>query len=346
MKKKFKYGKMAFSKIMLLLLTFIMMFTFISCEKSENNPERSYNSSKVTSSDLQSEDENSVSEETSEESTQVVSEASTSDVSIETGLSITDIEDFEDLGLTKDDYRYLAIKAFLDGDTTTLEELGGFEEGIFDSYKTLKIGEYSIYLGEYEVVFFKFNVTESGLDTMPVGQYTYLVDTGMGTWFSPKNRTSIELTTPHKAIYYWIIMSGEYTFHDLESLDETEKLYYERVIIDYILVLHDGITLEQFQEYARILFGINDLTPSEFYKSETGLYSLPPRGGSTWSNKVLSETEENNITTITIQFYADWAETIKSHVIEYKLMNVDGNLVFISSDYIYESQLEPAHYSV
>lgn len=60
------------------------------------------------------------------------------------------------------------------------------------------------------------------------------------------------------------------------------------------------------------------------------------------SHKYIDEKEENGITTVTIQFNADWAETIKSHVIEYKLKNIDGDWVFISSNFVYKSQYEPA----
>lgn len=332
-------------KTILLFISIILMFTLISCEKTDNTPEQSNDSSEVTSADSQSEDKSSVSEETSIESTQVVSEDSTSEIV----ASITDIDDFEKLGLTKENNLYLLINAFLNGDTATLEEMGDFEEGIFDAYKSLEIGDYSLRLNEDEIILFDFDIIKSELETMPVGQYTLYAYDGMAVCYFYDHDDDSEWTTVHKALYQWHVLSGssehELDFSNPSTLVGSERDAYIYKLTEYILWYHKDITLEQFQQYAYLYSGIADVQPDSSFDNGNGTYSVPGHGVSSWSHDSIEEKEENGITTVTIQFYADWAKTIKSHVIEYKLKNIDGDWVFLSSDCTYKAQFEAASFS-
>lgn len=340
------------SKIAIVFIACIFMVTLVACENAKVEGSSETLSQNVSTIDLSSNENNDLSsEDTASENSDVISTDSqetssnieVSDNSIETPLVITDINEIEKLGFNKKDDNYRLIKAFLDGDTTAMEKIIFFEAGVYDSYKTLKIGEYSIRLGENRRLIFSFNVIESGLDTLPVGEHTFIADWG---YFSLNNENLVEQTPAQKALYRWHVLyrsdCGIYDFSNPESLVDYEKEIYLSSLSNYIIMTHGELTLQEFQQYAFKITGNSNIQPTDLDIYENGKYGIFARGGVSLSHKYIDEKEENGITTVTIQFYADWAETIKSHVIEYKLKNIDGDWVFISSNFVYKSQYEPA----
>ncbi len=58
------------------------------------------------------------------------------------------IEELSLLGLPEDDVRVRYVKAFLSGDTETLEALCGVEQGLYDGYKAIAVSRFVTYLAE------------------------------------------------------------------------------------------------------------------------------------------------------------------------------------------------------
>ena len=323
-------------KAILLFISLFLIAAFYSCVEPDNN-----SSGSSEASDNLSENDESTMESSFEKSENEVSVSS--EDSSKTNLSINDIEDIEHLGLTKEDERYLLIKAFLNGDTAVMEEKGCLEKGVLDDYKTLKIGAYTIYPRDDYTVIFSFDIIESGLDTMPVGEHTVLVESPYDTYFTTYNKIYDEASAAQYALFEWDVFYKICDYSDPASLTGEQKEDYISSLTEYVLWSKSEFTLDEFQEYAYKISGLKDIIPSDDYLCD-GLYSVHRCGGIMYSYEVIDEKTENGITTVTIQFYADWAETIKSHVIEYKLKQIDEDLIFLSSDYVYESDHEPLIY--
>ncbi|PKM62612.1 MAG: hypothetical protein CVU97_04460 [Firmicutes bacterium HGW-Firmicutes-21] len=263
-----------------------------------------------------------------------------SDEAVDDTLKITDISDYEELGLTSDDGRYLFIKAFIEGDTSALEDICGLISGTYDGYKAISIGDYSVFVKDYDV-FFSFEITSSELDTLPVGKYTYIVEMDIAIYMRPIKREMPILTPTQTELMKYFTCGYYYEIVDYTTIDSSDKDRYLFGITGYILVTYDNITLEQMQDFALKIFGITDFYPGSNALLIDGVYTIAGYGGSLLGYEFLDETTEKDLTTITIQFYADLGKTIKSHIIEYKMTKNEDIWVFLSSDIIYKAKYKP-----
>ncbi|HAN20320.1 MAG: hypothetical protein A2Y15_08390 [Clostridiales bacterium GWF2_36_10] len=317
----------------LFLVICVLLTTFFSCIKEDRQENSSSEESSSNNSEQTSSEDPSSSEEISDE---ISNEETSND-----NLSITDIKDFDKLGLYygKEDLSYLLIKAFLDKDTTELEKLCDLEKGVFDAYKSLEIGEYTITKGEYEIITFKFEIISSGLDTMPVGEYTFIPQITGG--FTAN--VNIPETPIEKDISRYINMLGI----DVINYDEVNDQYKNQYLISVYeyLVINGPLTLEQIQNYALKLFGIKDFQPDGLGDYIDGLYYILGHGGSYTFYDIVSEIKENEMTKVTVQYYADSAKTIKSHTYIYELKEIEGRWAFLSSTKTIEAPYKIMRYS-
>lgn len=337
--------------VVLILSLFIVLPLLFSCneekQKSSNLPEESYGLD--NGNDLQqntsSQEENNYSE--SSELSENVSNEEEKDESSEAGLSITDIKDFKEVGLKEDDPRYLYIKAFLEKDTDTLEKICCVKKGVYDSYKTLEIGEYFVSV-KNEIVYFSFDIISSGLDTLPVGEYDYEVNMILDSEvvIVPVNHLYKDSTSAQIELAHWLGISIVYQFYDYENLDSKCAEYYCKNITDYLLCRYGDMTLEKIQEYALKIFNIKDFEPKGPITYKNGVYSAGGHGGRIWAIDYIEEKEEDDITYLTVQYYADFSRTIKSHIVKYKMKNIDGIWAFLGCDITNMSAYEPALFKV
>lgn len=100
------------------------------------------------------------------------------------------------------------------------------------------------------------------------------------------------------------------------------------------------------QTYAEKYFGITNFTPPERMLMDNGIYDESAHGLNSWYYKYIDECVNDDITTLTIQFYADAPMIIESHIIEYKLQKIEGGYKFSSSEIIYKSPYEPMYYAL
>lgn len=292
------------------------------------------------------------SQETSEESAPSVEssapENSLADTSNELIKTIFDINDFEKLGLEKNSGEEQFIRAFLSKDTETLEQLCNLETGIYDELKTLEFGKYSIssFEGNSSGLVFKFTVLSSELDTLPPGEYSYYVGQGADTWEMTPARTQNH-TEPQKTLEKWLMVSGDYLYRNYSSLSKDEQTRYRYYITYYLLWQYGDLTLEELQQYALELFSIKNFQP---YESVTmlvdGKYRLMGHGAIVWRYSFVGERKENEKTFVTIQYYADPSELIKSHKVECEMQEKDGEWAFIGSRVLEESPYEPYRFGL
>ena len=274
----------------------------------------------------------------------------------QTDTRITDIEYWEMLGYSKDDGRYIYINAFLNGDTATLEELAWIPAGSYDEYKTLKLNKnYSITkegsIDDMEYILLHCAVTESAVEYLPVGDYSFFVGDGpFGITmeiYGESRETEIE-SAAYEAVQMWLMIGFMYLLPDYDSLEGEVLEWYNRATAEYIFLTfthevgENRWTPAVLQSYAKKYFDIENF-PVNCYPMQGGVYDLSytAHGAHVWCQKYIGETTEDDITTVTVQFFVDASETIKSHTVEYKLQYLDGSYKFLTSTIVYEALFEP-----
>ena len=277
---------------------------------------------------------------------------------------ITDIEFWDILGYSKDHPCYIYIKAFLEGDTAVLEELAWIPAGAYDEYKTIKLDKnYSInkrIFSDFDIqILFDFTVIESEVEYFPVGEYSMLVSDGPpGMTMYNMNDGPMgdsDYSGAFRALNSWLAFGFTYLLPDYDNLDDEEKAWYNSTVSEYIFDnFADEVGADKWtnrwtpamlQSYAEKYFGIENF-PDDAYPMDGGIYDLRYMAHClhSWYFKYIGETAEDDITTVTLQFFADGSKTIKSHTVEYKLQDLDGNYKFLSSAIIYEALYEPKNF--
>lgn len=297
------------------------------------------------------------------------SEPSSSEPENDTVTEISNIKDWEKLGLSPDENWYFEyIQAFLNKDTQTLEDMSDTPRGAYDIYKTLEFGDYKItatlnpnhetLYGFGHHIFLKINIVSSDAEYLPEGEYSFKIENGVSSGHFIQdgngnyNPESAPDTPVQLSLYNWLNTCGSYMFYDYDSLSGEELIWYSLDIMDYLLCTYAKIesewTLEKVQEYVKKYFGIDGFIPVTQYMvaEESGLYYIEGHGGEIWAYKYINETEENGIIKLTVQFFADASKTVKSHTVEYTMQALDNGIKFIGSKIMYESQYAPYHRSV
>lgn len=267
---------------------------------------------------------------------------------------IYDINDWEKLGLSKNDERYKYLNAFITGDTTTLAEFAGLPTEAYDEYKTVKLGEYTItlednpYSSEKDVVI-NINVLSSDIYYYSVGQHSFIIRDDFDTHLhNPELENSWEYTKAQAVLNLWFNCTGYYDLTDYLSGDPQEWTEWHRhEILDYLqLVFGENIewTLEAVQDYAEKYLGVVGLVPPEDLLTGDGTYDGMGHGLYSIYYRYIDEVIEGGLIIITVQFYADYANTIESHTVIYRMQEIDGGYKILDSNVIFKSPYEPKVY--
>lgn len=357
--------------IVILIFSCLFCILFVACNEKPDNADEDKQAIDVVVTDDKS-DEDDIETETQTEENAEPAKSKEEIEAEQTDTRITDIEYWERLGYPKDDVIYMYINAFLKGDTSTLEELAWILAGAYDEYKTIKLDKnYSVTKEIDETgserIDFNFTVIESGVEYFPIGEYSMRVSDGpLGVGMYNKNQQYNEIIkgSATDAVNNWLTFGFAYLLPDYENLSDEEKTWFNTSTAEYIFysfaeevgneqnldryISEGGYdwnnkwTIEMLQEYVEKYFGIENF-PADAYPMNGGIYdmSMMAHGLHSWCMKYLEETTENDITTVTVQFFVDASCTIKSHTVEYKLQYLDGGYKFLSSTVVYEAVYEP-----
>jgi len=270
------------------------------------------------------------------------------------GTKITDMNDIGKLELPEDFERHInLINAFINNNTDMLEDFAFLKRGMYAEYKTLKVGNYEIirdYDEEHHIIILNFNfeITESGMDTLPVGKYQTQVNDGPnGTvmiFLSDTNKERISSPVTD-TIYNWFATCVNYMITPdlIAEMSDGIRSDISETILQILPPDEKGYPLEDIQACALKYYSISDFTPappvSDYYTK--GLYTVGGHGGETWVYDI-TESDENSVT---LQFYADYSATVKSHLIKYIIDEIDSHFVIKYCQIIEEFQYEPYHRS-
>lgn len=254
--------------------------------------------------------------------------------------TITDCRDWEQLGLNKTDIRYLFLKAFIEGDIETLERMANAVEGVYDSYKSMELGEYSITRTDIHpisplnqsrdgFIIFNFDLLSSENEILHAGRHSRLIEYGLCMEMTDyENYEVFPVLTEAQIVIRLFSMHGFTSFPDFKS-----KNYRGYSVVSPVYILsrlnkddYKPRAAEEIIAYAKKYFDIDDYIIDEEFlvKTEDG-YDILGMGAPSPSFNLVSEEIRDGITVVTVQFWADFSQTVKSVLVEFFLEPLDGD---------------------
>lgn len=226
--------------------------------------------------------------------------------------------------------------------------LRGFIEGYseFLEFGTVKVDDFEIIRDTkvygYKMAF-NFTVTESKLDTLPVGEYKTIItdatDCYMEFTEAPRGNVTIAeaKTDAQTLIYDWLTYAQYYDYADYEKWENTNYAHFIRC--------HYGdkgvLEFADFASLAKDKFGM-EVTKETFsdnlYVDNMKLYIHTSASDENQSFDFIDESVADGIYTVTVQHYADCNKFIKSYKMAYK---VDSEGRFISSEILDGTPYKP-----
>lgn len=252
--------------------------------------------------------------------------------------TITDYRDWEQLGLNKTDERYLFIKAFVNGDTETLEYMAYTDKGVYESYKSIVLGDYTIKRidknpiypdnGGSDNIIFDFDIISGDNEVLCPGHHSFYIEAVLCTkMIDYKNYVMFPLLNEaQKFIYYYRGTS----FPDFKAKTENGNynISTEYIIgrLGYLSGNYKSRSAEEIIAYAKKYFDVDDykINEDEVDKTQDG-YGIIGRGVPVPSRSFVSEDICDGITVVTVQFWADFSQTVKSILVEFCIEPLDGD---------------------
>lgn len=205
----------------------------------------------------------------------------------------------------------------------------GFVEGYskFSEFGTVKISNWEIIRDTkvygYKMAF-NFTVTESALDTLPVGDYKTIITDSVDCYmeFTEAPRENITAAEPatdaQKVIFDWLTYAQYYDYAKYGEWGDARFAHYIRC--------HYGdkgvLKFSDFAMLAKDKFGMEvtkEMFSSQLYVEDMTLYITTSASDENQSFDFVEEYTEGDICTVVVQHYADCNKFIKSYKIAYVL---------------------------
>ena len=256
------------------------------------------------------------------------------------------VEELSSLGLDETDARLSYIRAFVTGDIDRLEEICGVEKGMYADYRTLMLSDWVAWIEPDErgrpvgPLRFAFVPARSDVDAFPtktrIGGTVY--EGLMGAFFE---RDDLPVSRGEAADVLYGLLS-RCILLDIPTTDEMDPSV-RFMLSCYICgkLGNTDLTEENFRNYARIHFGIENFTPDGAH-----LGQHMGHGGSWQILDIIGIDERNGEALVTVQYYADDSKTVKSHVWRYAMKQVGGEWVFSGSEEIRHAEYDRVRYSM
>lgn len=235
-------------------------------------------------------------------------------------IVITDIEDWDKFGVEvqEDDWLYRSVKAFLESDVAVLEEVTNSQKGTLAPWGNVKISDYkiirenptSVYLDSVTLI---VNISESGIERYPAGEYRVIVADGPGENFSIFSTVSVpdmhNPTSNELFIRDWVTRFGGWYPVDSQTLENPG--YAHQIIDFYLYTENNEAKFENFAEFCEDYFGYEN---AEKYVSREDVENHGGHGGSSALCEVTVEASSGNMYVYTVTFFADQLKTTVARV--------------------------------
>ena len=259
------------------------------------------------------------------------------------------IYDIEDLGLLSknnaviEDYYSRIIRALVELDIPELEKITGATEGLLSEWENVVISDYSI-ANEYpsnpynNELLVTINITESTIESYPVGEHKIRVAEGIGPVFHPVSSTFDDriLSGAEEFVYTWASRFGG--SYPIERQTLTSDSGFPHEVVDFYLNREkEAPTLERFAEFCEKTFGYS------LAGSGIGRASVEQHGGHGGSGVLCEITEgvsSGNNYVIEITFYADELKSVVAKIYRFHVVDsMDGFYRITSCESVYDAGL-------
>lgn len=271
------------------------------------------------------------------------------------------------------EYIHETVMAMLTGDVDTFAKNLGAPTEVYEYIKAMEFGSYKLYTADvpardaptqtrkYPV--FEVEVKESSNSFFPVGTNRIVFIVGVIApyiehledfeWYVDYSN---EEPTPASDAKQYISTFLQVTsdFKSFTPIKEEGHLYFG--IADFIIARlyamdssREMPTADEIRSYAEKYLGVDGSTlkisSDNLYESD-GRYGTYARGGRIISNEWLSEEVRDDVTVITVGFYADHSKTVQSCVVEYHLKLTDGEYSPVKTVIIEDSEFATENFYV
>ncbi len=257
--------------------------------------------------------------------------------------SVDCVDRLGELGVTEISEFYAPVRAFLNCDIPALEAELYLEKGTLASWEGLVISDYTITRNDMNSpgvsnLVLDITVAESGLETLPVGEYTVTVDSGLFIDFDIKPKSGEEprvLSDVERYIYtYASSFGGSFP----PEYQNEENSYWLHCLLDF----YSGETYEGFVDFCKYGFGIDDIGK---YYSEDDFLNHGGHGLGTNLCRVRKDFTASGIHFITVDYFADPMETVIAFTHEFVVTETNDHYRLDEVRRTYDSGLEPFGWS-
>ena len=175
-----------------------------------------------------------------------------------------------------------------------------------------------------------------------VGTHFTCITEGLGFYFLSDAENS-PVTPAQQAVEEWLRTAYTPQIPATDDMDEAIRWS----VTEYICMRLDqstgktAYTAAEITAYAKSHLGMDAFTPEE--QSHTamtgdGTYTSLPHGGTRYARRFLSDTEQDGIHAVTVQFYADLSCLVESDTYVYRLTEQsDGTWAFVGCERVAET---------
>lgn len=261
--------------------------------------------------------------------------------------TVDSIDRLSELGVTEQSEYYGPVRAFLSCDFAAFEKELYLDEGTLDSWDGVVISDYSITRTDMTSpgvsgLTLDITVSESGLELLPVGEYTVKVDTGLFVDFDIKPKggdTPRELSEVERYIYSYASSFGG-SFEPEYQNGQSEV--WMHCLLDFYGGVYNGGTYEGFIDFCKYAFNVSDTSK---YYSEDDFYNHGGHGLGTNLCKVRGDFTASGIHFITVDYFADPMETVIAFTHEFVVTEADGYYRLDEVRRTYDSGMRPFGWS-
>lgn len=239
-------------------------------------------------------------------------------------IVITALSDWEKFGYEEyeENWLYKLSKAFLECDAALLEDLTYSQAGTLAPWENVTISDYKIMRENPTDIYFDavtliVNISESGIERYPAGEYKVVIADGPGFYFTiTPTDTKPDMHNPSRYELFirdWVARFGGWYPVKSQTLEISE--YAHHILDLYLNMSCEGMNNVEnmdFAEFCETFFGYEDAFN---YISRDNVENHGGHGGTTALCEVEPEfTESSSELVYTVTFFADELKTTVARV--------------------------------
>lgn len=243
------------------------------------------------------------------------------------------------------------VKAFLNKDIDAIVDFGGYGRGSHEEYRTLVFGDYTISRIADGRLRLDVDILQSGVDGLEVGRHTFIYQNFFTSYMEHAcgHYSHVQSNKAVEFLEDWIMING-YTDMPYGLSDSARYSPEKRKIFEYLAYKYPDLDAEGYNKMAQKIFGcslkicfyleegveLEEKVSSDgyLYDEDGTIYTDRPsfgRGGGYCVYDLLETTVEGDVHTAKIQFYNDFAKTLKACVVTFKV-KIDGDDICLMSE--------------